>query len=297
MLRNQIAALQKAAFARRYDPDAYHELCKALCDLGRFDYAEDVCRRWLARDPHSAVVRHLMAACLARDVPPRAPDEYLVQEFDGFAPSFDRVLGTLRYRVPECLASSLAEHRGPGGHQLAVLDAGCGTGLCGRVLRPYARRLVGVDLSAGMLEIARGRNLYDTLVQAELTAYLAGVATEFDIIAAGDVFIYFGRLEAVFQAAAVALRPGGCLVFSAERVPEEEPGPPVRLNPTGRYSHAESYLGEALVRSGFIIRSITSHVLRTEYGLPVPGFVAHAEVALTGRAGAPPGACLPLGAR
>ena len=29
--------------------------------------------------------------------------------------------------------------------QLDVLDAGCGTGLCGPLLAPYARRLVGVD--------------------------------------------------------------------------------------------------------------------------------------------------------
>ena len=30
---------------------------------------------------------------------------------------------------------------------LDILDAGCGTGLCGALLSPYARRLVGVDLS------------------------------------------------------------------------------------------------------------------------------------------------------
>jgi len=35
-----------------------------------------------------------------------------------------------------------------------VLDAGCGTGLCGPILRPYAAGLVGVDLSEGMLKVA-----------------------------------------------------------------------------------------------------------------------------------------------
>ena len=34
---------------------------------------------------------------------------------------------------------------------LDVLDAGCGTGLCGPLVAPYARRLVGVDLSEAML--------------------------------------------------------------------------------------------------------------------------------------------------
>ena len=39
---------------------------------------------------------------------------------------------------------------------LDVLDLGCGTGLCGPLLRPYARALAGVDLSPQMLERMRG---------------------------------------------------------------------------------------------------------------------------------------------
>ena len=39
--------------------------------------------------------------------------------------------------------------------ELEIVDAGCGTGLLAPHLRPYARRLVGVDLSPKMLEKAR----------------------------------------------------------------------------------------------------------------------------------------------
>ena len=53
-----------------------------------------------------------------------------------------------------------------------MLDAGCGTGLCGPLIAPYARRLVGVDLSERMLAQARARDVYDELVKGELTAYL-----------------------------------------------------------------------------------------------------------------------------
>ena len=49
---------------------------------------------------------------------------------------------------------------------LDVLDAGCGTGLCGPLVAPYARRLVGVDLSARMLDAGRRRDsVYDELYQ------------------------------------------------------------------------------------------------------------------------------------
>jgi predicted TPR repeat methyltransferase len=51
-----------------------------------------------------------------------------------------------------------------------ALDAGCGTGLCGPLLRPYASELTGVDLSAGMLDRARPRQVYDHLEKGELSA-------------------------------------------------------------------------------------------------------------------------------
>jgi predicted TPR repeat methyltransferase len=53
-------------------------------------------------------------------------------------------------------------------HRLDVLDAGCGTGLCGTIIAPFACRLVGVDLSEGMLAHAKDKNVYHRLVKAEL---------------------------------------------------------------------------------------------------------------------------------
>lgn len=47
---------------------------------------------------------------------------------------------------------------------LDILDAGCGTGLCADVLRPYAKSLVGVDLSPQMLALAAKQQIYDQLV-------------------------------------------------------------------------------------------------------------------------------------
>ena len=44
-----------------------------------------------------------------------------------------------------------------------ILDAGCGTGLCGPLVAPHAQRLTGVDLSAGMLAQASEKGVYDEL--------------------------------------------------------------------------------------------------------------------------------------
>src|SRR5207248_233908 len=76
---------------------------------------------------------------------------------------------------------------------LDVLDLGCGTGLCGALLRRWARTLVGVDLSPGMLEKARERGCYDRLEQGDLVAVMRTMpARSFDLIVATDVLIYIG---------------------------------------------------------------------------------------------------------
>ena len=158
-----------------------------------------------------------------------------------------------------------------------MLDAGCGTGLCGPLLRPYARRLVGVDLSAGMLAKAKEQDVYDDLVKAELTAFLGGVSQAFDLIASADTLVYFGALNPVLAAAATALRPGGRFVFTLERVEDEHPPDGFRLHPHGRYSHTGDYLTRAMAEAGLTACSIKSAVLRKEIGQAVSGIVVVAS--------------------
>jgi predicted TPR repeat methyltransferase len=45
-----------------------------------------------------------------------------------------------------------------------VIDAGCGTGLLGRLLRDHAHILLGIDLSSKMMQQADDTDLYDGLV-------------------------------------------------------------------------------------------------------------------------------------
>jgi len=72
------------------------------------------------------------------------------------------------------------------------VDLGCGTGLCGVWLRGRAARLVGVDLSARMLEIAAARRdeagqpLYDQVVQEDVGVALAAMRN-IELVVAADV--------------------------------------------------------------------------------------------------------------
>ncbi len=63
----------------------------------------------------------------------------------------------LYYRAPGLLM--VIRKARPDLRDLDVLDVGCGTGLNGRLPRPLARILTGIDLSEEMLEHARPRAL------------------------------------------------------------------------------------------------------------------------------------------
>lgn len=265
------------AKARELDPHNERTrrfLVAAYAACGERASALAILDEWLAEDPGSGVARHLRASVSGEDVPERASDDYVETVFDRFASSFDVQLAKLGYRAPALAAEAVAKACGEPHGDLAICDAGCGTGLCGPLLLPYKAHLTGVDLSERMLDKARARRCYDDLVKAELTAFLLGRSGRFDLIVSADTLCYFGALPPVLQAAAHALRDGGWMVFSVEA----ETGPdPFRLNPHGRYSHRADHVSTALASAGLELVEIRSDTLRKEAGDTVAGLLVTAR--------------------
>jgi len=156
-----------------------------------------------------------------------------------------------------------------------LLDAGCGTGLCGPIVAPLARRLVGVDLSAGMLALAEDKKVYHSLVKAELVDYLSDKREAFDLIVSADALVYFGSLARVISTLTTALRPNGLLAFTLEHVADDNALTDYRLERHGRYSHGQNYIEGLLVASGLQPKIVRAE-LRMEAGAPVPGLVVRA---------------------
>lgn len=256
--------------------DAHHALGNLLYRMGRLQEAGEAYAAWSEIDPRNPVAAHLAAACRAGDAPTRASDDYVRATFDRFAPGFDRNMKALRYRAPELVLEEVAKCHAPG-RGLDVLDAGCGTGLCGPILSPYARRLTGVDLSPAMIALAARRGGYDELVAAELTAYLKSQQGRFDLIVSADTLVYFGPLDEIMAAAAGALRDSGHLVFTVEKLGEsahrDRAPEGFFLNPHGRYSHAEPYLRQRVTAAGFKLANLRTETLRFENDFAVRGFV------------------------
>lgn len=258
-----------------YNPMALDVLGRAYQANGETDKAREVFQAWLERDPGNPIARHMLSACSGDAVPARASDAYVRTLFDDLANDFDEHLASLRYRAPDLIGAALAAVWPEPLGDLDVLDAGCGTGLCGAFLRPQARALVGIDLSSGMLRRATALNLYDQLIEAELASFLEAHPDAYDAIVSADTLCYFGALEAVFTAATGALRPSGRLFFTVEKATDSA-ADGYHLQSHGRYNHAASYVRRQLEGAGFAIETFQEAELRQEAGAPVPGFVVTA---------------------
>jgi predicted TPR repeat methyltransferase len=253
------------------DPEQWAALGDIAHIVGRREDAKEAYERYLELSPGDAEVEHILVALRDAPPPPRAPDECVVQLYERFAEFYERNMrGDLEYRGPELIAAALNRTFGSPDAALDVLELGCGTGLVGKPLRPRARRLVGIDLSPDMVKRAKATRRYDALEVAEITEWLSRSADrEFDLIAAGDTFIYFGDLRQILTPAAARLRAGGRVVFTVER----DEGSGFRLTDSGRYVHSEAHIHDAARDAGLVVEIIDSAVLRYEYGEAVQALV------------------------
>lgn len=204
-------------------------------------------------------------------MPASAPRSYVQGLFDRYADDFDEhLVGRLDYRAPQELAAGLA--RLARTHFRHALDLGCGTGLCAAPLGAFVTRLDGVDLSAGMLARAQALGRYDRLEQADVVEHLAATPGRHDLVVAADLFIYVGRLEAVFAGVRRVLEPAGVFCFSVERL-DDTMGDCV-LQASLRYAHSASYLRRLAQDHGFEIAALEEHPLRHDERATVRGLYA-----------------------
>ena len=278
-IQGAISYYSKALELMPNNPDGRKLLGFTYYAMGKTREAAEVFRQWLAEEPRHPIARHMYASCSGESVPDRAPDDYVETTFDGFADSFETLLNeNLNYQAPQLCAALLQRHLPAPQHQFAVLDAGCGTGLCGPLVAPWARNLSGVDLSRGMLDRAQAKGVYTELFKAELTEFLRESPGQWDVLVSADTLCYFGDLNLLMAAASSSVRAGGTLVFSVESLADEL-GLPFKLEPHGRYAHARSHVEQVLARAGFSLLEVCAETLRQEGGKPVPGWLVAARKA------------------
>jgi predicted TPR repeat methyltransferase len=133
----------------------------------------------------------------------------------------------------------------------------------------------GVDLSAGMIEKARAREVYDKLEVGDLVAALrAAEPASFDVLVAADVMVYIGDLSPTFELAARVLRPGGLLAFSVEAGTHERF---FLHKQTMRYTHQREYVQHLAKIFGYQLERLDALTGRYESEKPVPNYLVVAR--------------------
>src|SRR5579862_3346231 len=269
--------VQTAFICQKHATELAADDAEAWCDLGelahivgRREQARAAYEKYLEFEPGDAEVKHILVALRDETPPTRVPDECIQQLYKRFSNFYEsNMCDSLGYdgpkRVHDLIQPLLADRDG-----MAVLDLGCGSGLAGVQFKPRAARLVGVDLSPEMIELARERALYDRVEVAEIGAWLEKNEERFDLAVSCDTFIYFGDLRELTASIAKALDPNGIFAFTVERGDHY----PYHLADSGRYTHHPNYLREVATASGMEVACLEEGFLRMEYGAEVTGLFA-----------------------
>ena len=257
-------ALVSADAALRVEADSVDALLHrgtALAQLGRAAEALAAFQRLLAAEPTHAAAWSFSGSLLRETHRPvEAAHAYREALRHGAEPTLNRYY----------LASITATDAPPtGGNYRSALDLGCGTGLCGPLVRPMTQRLTGVDLSGRMLERARTLGIYDRLECADIAAFLDHTDDRHDLVLAADVFIYVGDLARVF-AGVRRVMASGVFCFSVETPPAGD-GAAFRLLPSLRYTHATDYILQLAAAHGFSPISLVPGPVREEQRAAIDG--------------------------
>jgi predicted TPR repeat methyltransferase len=193
------------------------------------------------------------------------------EAFDPVALRYDQmVLDELSYRAHEHLRTLASRLPGLPVPPWRILDLGCGTGLAGECFKDMAKggRLDGVDISAGMIEEARRRQIYDELTLGDIETVLSARGRAYSAILSADTMVYLGDLAPTFAGVAKQLEPGGVFLFTCEA----KEGEGWELTPANRFRHSASYLRDEAARAGLSWIELMECTPRCERGEPVAGF-------------------------
>jgi predicted TPR repeat methyltransferase len=266
------ASFDRALLIKPDNPDTHYNLGVLHSEAGDAEQAAPHFQTCLEQDPEDSRGARILLARLDRGrTPLQASHAQMQSIYNARAHFWDQ---ESRYFGHLLVAQALQDHVDRA--TLDILDIGCGTGLVGALVRPLARTLDGVDLSAGMLEKAREKSIYDRLEQADIVSFLSAHKDSYDAILGAAILIHFGDLGPILQAAAQSLRANGLFIFTL--FPNGSSDFAVaasdRLAQSGCYAHSAAYVERLAVACGFSAAVLKEAVHEHDpEGNPVQGFV------------------------
>ncbi len=147
----------------------------------------------------------------------------LADRYDTWAEEYDDDVLRFGYKIPALIAGFTGRYQPAG--DAPILDAGAGTGIIGEILAPLGYTNVhALDLSEGMLAVARRKGIYKELRQMVLGEHLDYPDHHFTcVIASGVLSLGHAPPESLDEMARIT-KSGGSVIFSVRADVYEEQG-------------------------------------------------------------------------
>jgi predicted TPR repeat methyltransferase len=148
--------------------------------------------------------------------------ETIEKTYDAVADQYEKLMVTMGHPDPEQCGEMALSLLGSDLSQMSALDMGCGTGMVGAALKVRGvAEIIGIDASAGMIEIAKQKNCYDQIIHMYLgkpSAYPAKLRSRFDIITAAAILAEGHLGVEVFDEMIHSLKRGGYAIFTTREM-------------------------------------------------------------------------------
>lgn len=160
--------------------------------------------------------------------------------YDAWASDYERDLCAMGYRSPIFAATVFARFVAP--TDGPILDAGCGGGLQAEPLAALGfDNITGLDLSDGMLAVAKQKGIYSALVKTPLGAGLPEFADDrFGACISVGTFTPGHAPASAFDDLVRVTRTGGKIVTTLRDDPDQDPLYPAKVDAliaAGKWRH------------------------------------------------------------
>ena len=140
-------------------------------------------------------------------------EKELAASYDAWAKDYDRDVLGFGYKLPAIMTGLIGRYVAPGNG--AILDAGTGTGILGETLALMGyQHIVGIDLSRGMLEMAKKKGVHHRLFRMTLGKRLDFPDDTFESTVAMGVFTQGHAPPDSFDELIRITKPEGYIIFS-----------------------------------------------------------------------------------
>lgn len=141
--------------------------------------------------------------------------------YTAWASTYDKDVLDNGYSGPQIVAMLMFKLRKS--NKISVIDIGCGTGLFVQIIVKQSRAdgidltLDGLDYCDAMLDLAKDKNLYSSLINADMTVPLPVPDNSYDFVIAGGVFVEGHTKPDVIPNITKCLKSGGHAIFTVRQ--------------------------------------------------------------------------------